>query len=214
MLTNLRAWVTNCSSHKIAQNQTSKGRACCSLHVPDTTALRSRVGHQTLTFHVEFWSIVSLLFASSGINGWEPAALKGNQSSFTYSLAVLSLVRLYYLSSVSWDTQGCFILRASRLVDGMHCCKVWGRGGVLDRFFIAVQKVFAALRGCHTGRVYFYFDVRQKHPPLFSIRVATQEAFMKRLFFRTSQQTFLTRVKTLCGRPFMEKCGSRILSGR
>ncbi len=57
------------------------------------------------------------------------------------------------------------------------------------------------LRGGHTGRVNFYFDARQKYLPLFSIRVATQEAFMKRLFFRTSQQTFfdacqcLTRVK-------------------
>ncbi len=31
------------------------------------------------------------------------------------------------------------------------------------------------------------FDVCQKHLPLFSIRVATQEVFMTHLFFRTSQ---------------------------
>ncbi len=56
-------------------------------------------------------------------------------------------------------------------------------------------------RGGHTGRVNFNFDARQKYLPLFSIRVATQEAFLKHLFFRTSQQTFfnarqfLTRIK-------------------
>ncbi len=35
----------------------------------------------------------------------------------------------------------------------------------------------------------------KKYLPLFSIRVATQQAFMKHLFFRTSQQTFLMHVK-------------------
>ncbi len=37
-------------------------------------------------------------------------------------------------------------------------------------------------------------DAHQKYLPLFSIRVATQQMFVKRLFFRTSQQIFLTRV--------------------
>ncbi len=52
-----------------------------------------------------------------------------------------------------------------------------------------------AFKGRPHRRVYFWLTRVKKYLPLFSIKVATQQAFMKHLFFRTSQQTFLTRIK-------------------
>ncbi len=64
------------------------------------------------------------------------------------------------------------------------------------RYFTFCKVNYLTYQGAATQARLFLtrinFDARQKHLPLFSIRVATQEAFMKRLFFRASQQTFLT----------------------
>ncbi len=48
------------------------------------------------------------------------------------------------------------------------------------------------------------FDGHQKHFPLFSMKLATQEASILTHGCGTSLQTFLMRVKTLCGCPFKE----------
>ncbi len=64
----------------------------------------------------------------------------------------------------------------------------FGTGCQTGRQLTHVAPKTLLLRGGHTGA--FIFDARQ-YLPLFSIRVAIQQAFMKRLFFRTSQQTFL-----------------------
>ncbi len=80
-------------------------------------------------------------------------------------------------------------------------CDCTASGTILWRNFVPIhvvshlldeaEKVFNIQCGkVFKGRAHgtrYYFHAPQKHLPPFSIRVATQEAFMKRLFFRTSQ---------------------------
>ncbi len=82
----------------------------------------------------------------------------------------------------------------------LNFCIGWGK-----ELFIFSSWIVSLFKGRPHRRVHFWRASKlmrvKKYLPLFSIRVATQQAFIKRLFFRTSQQIFLTRVKPCVAAP-------------